>query len=279
MKESLEFPSFDLRCQSLNDFVIKLADEYRIGNIQSWEDLEVSTWYFFTSERMNELESIAPGWKKMVSYSNGVTLVHVMCVFLGLFMLPEFQGASFEHQQLAKWIILFHDIEKVARNDERDLTHGFKSAICAARTLPSLGFAKTQAYEHLIDSWSSFVSAAKTKPEGLKDYIQDNKKIPEILDGIDAMFGGKSPAALIVKGVLLHMSINVVDDWPQAAPLTEDEINAYLEPNLCLLLKLMTLSDNEGWSMFYADEREQQRNDTLKAFEKIEKMLVRQNPA
>lgn len=268
------FPLFDGQFPHLNKFILKLVKAHDEGKIKSWDDLEKRVKAFFTPERMDQMEAITPGWKKMASYSGGVTLIHVSCVFLGLFMLPEFKGLPFEQQQLAKWIVLFHDIEKETNKGERDQTHGFCSATRAARTLSSLGFKISREYEGLIDSWSKFTNSAMKKTGSSADYVQDNQKLPKILDGINRLFGDNTPASLIVKVVLLHMSIDVVDDWPQAAPLTEEEINRYVDRVLYPLLKVMNLADSEGWSMFYPKIRRQQRKDTLKAFEKIYEIIL-----
>jgi len=274
MNTSPNFPLFDFHLSYLNKFILELVVAYNEGEIKSWDDLEKRVESFFTPERMNQIESIAPGWKKMASYSGGVTLVHVTCVFLGLFILPEFKSLPFEQGQLAKWIVLFHDIEKETNKGERDQTHGFRSATRAARTLPGLGFGITREYEGLIDLWSRLTNSAMIKSGNSAEYIQDNQKLPEIFDGIKKLFGDNTPASLIVKGVLLHMSIDVVGDWPQAAPLTEEEINKYVDRILYPLLKVMNLADSEGWSMFYTEIRRQQRNDTLKAFEKIDEIIL-----
>jgi hypothetical protein len=98
--------------------------------------------------------------------------------------------------------------------------------------------------------------------------------LPVILSGIEKMFGRDTPAALIVKGVLFHMSIDVVRGWPQAAPMTAEEIKRYIDRSLLPLLKVMMLADNEGWSIFYPDARAEQRQDTLAAFEKVERLLA-----
>ena len=82
----------------------------------------------------------------------------------------------------------------------------------------------------------------------------------------------ETPATLIVKGVLLHMSISVVKDWPTSAPLTDEEIKNYVNRDLAALLKVMMLADNEGWSMFTSD-REKQRSETLEVYERIEKLI------
>jgi hypothetical protein len=92
------------------------------------------------------------------------------------------------------------------------------------------------------------------------------------LDGLKRLFGRNTPAALIVEIVLFHMSISVVKAWPQAAPLTETEVNQYLETELLSLLKVMMLVDNDGWSLFEPPVREAYRQETLAVFEELERL-------
>ncbi len=276
VKTKSDFPSFDEYLPDLYQYIHHLAEEYKEEKIKSWDGLEERVHVFFTPEKMEQIESIVPGWKKMASYSEGITLTHVTCVFLGLFMLPEFQALSQEQQQLAKWTVLFHDVEKIHVRGTRDYIHGFKSATRTARALRDIGFQVTEKFDETINSWSDFTkSAIATNSSG--EQIQDNSKLPTILAGIEEMYGNNSPAALIVKGVLLHMSINVVDDYPQAAPLMEGEIAKYIDNNILPLLKSMMLADNEGWVMFYPEVRIQQREDTLKVFVQIETNINRES--
>jgi hypothetical protein len=132
----------------------------------------------------------------------------------------------------------------------------------------------TPEYPDLVAPWSPLTSSATKIAENFPGSIQDNAKLPEILTGLEKMFGQDTPAAFVVKTVLLHMSINVVRDWPQAAPMTEDELKRHINPGLLPLLRVMMLSDNEGWTLFYPDVRAEQRRDTLKAFEEIEKLIA-----
>jgi hypothetical protein len=193
-----------------------------------------------------------------------------MGVFLGLFMLPEFQGLAPEQKQIAKWTVLFHDVEKEIQKGKRDPSHAFRSAVVTAKHLPDLGFPVTSNYDDLVGAWSQFTrSAVKSSPE-YSEPIQDNHQLPEILAGIERMFGKDTPATLIVKSVLLHMSIDVLIEWPQAAPLTEAEIKYYVSRDLTPLLKVMMLSDNEGWVMFYQNDRSKQRKETMQVFHRIE---------
>ena len=272
MNTKANFPAFDDTFSELNQFILGLAKAYEAGDLKSWGELEKRTKAYFTAEKMEQMESTVPHWRSMASHRDGVTLTHVMCVFLGLVMLPEYQSLSWEGQQLAKWIVLFHDVEKEVKPGQKDTKHAFRSAISAARQLPKFGFAVTPEYDRLISQWSEFTySAIRTAP-GFSDPIQDNKKLPEILTDLEKMFGADTPATMVVKGVLLHMSINVVNEWPQAAPLTEEEIKGYITHSFMPLLKVMMLSDNEGWVLF-SSERELQRKETLEAFQGVENVI------
>jgi hypothetical protein len=134
-----------------------------------------------------------------------------------------------------------------------------------------LGFPVTPEYDLLIDDWSDFTRSAITKPEHFPDYVQDNLKLPEILDGIERLFGHNTPAALIIKTILLHLSIDM-QPWPPVTPLTDEEVRRYLDNDLVLLLRTMNLGDGEGWNMFNED-RGSLRNSTVEAFRKVERLV------
>jgi hypothetical protein len=268
------FPNFETKLAGLHQFILYLAKEYHSGNINVWDHVDELVKNFFTSERMDEIESVAPGWKKMASYSEGITLTHVMCVFLGLFIMPEYQALTPEQQQLAKWIVLFHDIEKIHVGGKRDGTHPFRSAVNAANALRGIGFASTASFNDTIDLWSGItISAVTDRPNSAGEQICDNKKLPEIIAGIEAMYGKDTPAALIIKGVLFHMCVQAVADWPQPSPLTENELKTYINRKLLALLKVMHLADNDGWTLF-DPERELYRNETLTTFKRVEKLIT-----
>lgn len=268
-----EFPSFDNEFANLNEFTLHLADEYKAEKIGAWDDLDERVKAYFTPERMNEVEAKVPGWKKMASYSDGITLTHVACAFLGMFMLPEFLALSPAHQQIAKWIILFHDIDKSHIRGKKDTMHAFNSAVVAANTLPNLGFPTNDGFHDLINSWSNYTRQAFVKI-GDEDFPKpDNQKLPKILAGIDQLFGKDTPAALIIKTALLHISINIDKNYPTPSPLIEAEIKQLISPSVLPLLKVMMLSDTEGWSLFEPDVREQRMTDAMKAFKRVDELL------
>jgi hypothetical protein len=266
------FPSFDEQLPFLNQFILGLVEAYQAGQITSWDELDDRVKGFFTSERMEQICSIAPTWKTMASYLEGVTLTHVMCVFLGMYMTPEYLSLSPEHQGMMKWVTLFHDIEKAPLPNKRDHLHAFRSAVNAARTLPRLGFPVTSEYDSRITEWDQFTRSAIAQLENSPDDIPDNDKLPIILSGINAMFGQNTPAALIIQTVLFHLSINT-DLWPPPNPLTNAEMKKYFNKELAALLLIMMLGDNDGWTLFYPDARENQRDDIIDKFEKIEKLI------
>jgi hypothetical protein len=208
----------------------------------------------------------------MASYSEGITLTHVNCVFLGMLMLPEYQALQPELREMAKWIIFFHDIDKVHGKKVKDTMHPFKSAVVAAKDLPGLGFPISEEYASLLTPWSKKTAGAYIS-RWLRPPKPDNRKLPEILSGINRLFGKNAPAALITQTVLLHTSLDVDKNYPTPAPLKENEIRLFISRELFPLLKVMMLSDNEGWSLFKPEVREQQRHDTLQAFKRVEELI------
>jgi hypothetical protein len=276
MSNQTDFPVFDDQLSELNLFLIKLVEEYSAEKIESWDDLDKNVKAFFTPKTMDNMEAILSGWKKMASYSDGITLTHVTCVFLGMSMLPEFQNLSQEQQQIAKWIVLFHDIDKIHIRGKKDSMHAFHSAVVAAQNLPNLGFPITGTYRKLIDSWSELTYNACIDIGGGVAPKPDNQKLPEILAGINRLYGENSPAALIIKTTLLHISLNIDINYPTPSPFTMMEAELYIDPILFPLLRVMMLSDNEGWSMFDPKVRARQRNDTLRAFAHVQSIIYKE---
>lgn len=274
MDTSLHFPLFDNEFPDLNRFILELVKAYHSGGMRSWDNLEKRVKDFFTPERMEQMETLAPGWGKMASYSEGITLTHVTCVFLGMFLLEEFQTLSTDQQQIAKWIILFHDIDKFHIRGEKDTMHAFNSAVIAAKALPGLGFPINSKYPELIDPWSEYTRRAFIPTDKAVSPKPDNQKLPKILSDIDDLFGENTPASLITKVILLHISPSIDKNYPTPAPLTEDEFQRFVSPNLFPLLKVMMLADNEGWSLFDPEVRDQQKREALQAFEKLQNLIV-----
>lgn len=273
MNTHSNFPFFDTEFPELNQFILGLVDEHMKGKLNSWDDLDQRVKLFYTPEQMDSTEAKVPGWKKMASYSHGITQTHVTCVFLGMFMLPEFLALNAEQQQLTKWIVLFHDLEKVPIRGKRDSTHAFRSAVTAAKSLQGIGFPVTNDFDTAIQLWSEYTNSAVTnRPSSRMEQISDNKKLPEIVAGIETLYGKDTPGSLIVKGVLFHMCVQVVKDWPQPSPLTDEEIESYIDRRLFALLKVMHLADNDGWTLF-EPERESYVSETLEAFERVHKII------
>ena len=272
MNASEAFPWFDERLPFLDQFILELVEAYHVEKINSWDELDKEVRAFFTPERMAEVEALVPGWKKMASYIDGNTLTHVICVFLGLYRMPEFLGMAKEQKEIMQWVILLHDVEKQPQAGKRDHAHAFRSAAGAARTLPGLGFQVMPEYDSIIDEWDQFTRSAVTKLENSPDDVQDNRKLPEILIGIERMFRRHTPADLILRTILFHLSVNM-KEWPPPNPLSDEEVKRYIDRDLIPLLKVMNLGDNDGWTLFEPAVRERQRLDVIEEFEKIEKIV------
>lgn len=272
MAEGTDFPRIDDRLPGMMAFAGGLARDHQSGELSSWEALTQRVETYFSPAMLERADQVAPGWRDMAAQGRGVTQVHVMCAFIGLMTCPEFERASPAQQELAKWIVLFHDIAKRVQPGKHDGTHAFRSAIHAAAALPAIGFAATDDYAGHRDAWIALVrdATARHADRDTAPSIQDNTRLPHILEGIGRMFGHGSPAALIVRTVLLHHSISMLEEYPVPAPLTEVETGRYLDRDLLPLLKLMSLADSDGWELFNPPTRERYRQQTLAVFETLE---------
>lgn len=271
MAEEPGFPTIDQHLPGTMAFAASLARDYQSGELSSWQALTQRVNAFFTPAMLDQAEKVAPGWRKMATHAKGLTQVHVMCAFIGLLTCPEFKRAPRTQQELAKWVVLFHDIAKHVEPGKSDHTHAFRSATNAAAALPIIGFAVTADHASLFDEWSALVHAASIQlgERHTAFPIQDNGQLPRIIEGIESLFGRGSPAALIVKTVLLHHSITMLEEYPVAAPLTQYEAERYLDRELLAQLKLMSLADSDGWELFLPPTRERYRQVTLAVFDKL----------
>lgn len=268
-----QFPRIESHLPDLMRFVITLALDCESGKIDSNSILREKVLAFFSADVLDSVEAIAPGWRRMSYYADGYTLVHVMSAFVALLLCPEFQNALIEGQELLKWIVLYHDIAKEIIDGQRDALHGFRSAAIAGGSIAQIGFPVTDEYHAHVQDWISLTNEAITWSDEANIYIQDNRQLPKIVDGIDRIFGHHTAAALLVKAVLLHISINVVKDWPQAAPLTTAETNRFVDATLLPYLKVIMLVDNDAWSLFDQPTKDKYRSETLAVFREIENAI------
>jgi hypothetical protein len=102
--------------------------------------------------------------------------------------------------------------------------------------------------------------------------IQDNRELPEILQGSERLFGAGSGAALIVQAVLLHQSLNVVPDWPNPGSVTEAELARCIRPSLLPLLEAMMLVDSDAWQLFDPASKAKFRESTLAVFATLRRL-------
>lgn len=255
-------------------FIQQMHDDYESGKFANWQEftLPIHTWY--TPQRLQAIDDVVMGWQKMSTYADQQTLIHLTAALVSLLSLEEYLALTPEQQNLALWIVLYHDVEKEVINGKRDHTHGFRSAAMCAKGLVRHGL--TDNVDRLtIQSWIDLTYTATIFDETKQDHIQDNSKLESIMAGIDQVFDGLDiPASLIISGVLLHMSLDVVDDFPSAAPLTNDQICACISPILFPLLQVMMLTDSLAWSVFDTDRRAPEREQTLREFARVKALLA-----
>jgi hypothetical protein len=267
-------PQLGDRLPDLLEFVRALAGQIEAGQLKDGAALNQRFRDFYTSGRLHAIESVAPGWRDMAAAGEGATLNHITQALIALQLLPEYRQAQGPLRAMLEWTVLYHDVGKQVVAGQRDAVHAFRSATMAARALPGVGFPVTAAYPATIEPWTQRVlGAAVTAPDG-KGRIQDNRAVPEIVQGIERLFGADSAAALIVQAVLLHQSLNVVPEWPNPGSLADAEVATCIRPAVVPLLEAMMLVDSDAWQLFDVASKAKYRASTLAVFAEVRRRVT-----
>jgi hypothetical protein len=267
-------PRLEDQLPDLFEFVRTAALQIEAGELRDGDELVLRIRDFYTADRMDVIETVAPGWREMCAYADGATRNHVTQALIALRLLPEYRQASRRLQALLEWSELYHDLGKQVISGQRDALHAFRGAAMAARALPKVGFPASDAYPAALDPWTRLVLGASIAAPDGKGLIQDNRALPEILQGISRLFGAGSAAALIVEAVLLHQSLCVVPEWPNSGSLTEAELPFCIRPALLPLLEGVMLVDSDAWRLFDSASRTKFRQSTLVVFADVRKLVT-----
>lgn len=267
-------PHLEAILPNLVRFAQQLANDCLTSAFTDWDAFRQKVRTFYTAGRMTQIEAVVPGWIHMASYADQQTLIHVTSVLVALYLSPEYQSASAEQKYLIEWTVMFHDVAKKARRGKHDFTHGFRSAAIAGAALALIGFPTNPDFAAHIATWKTLTENAIIYNDLHDEYIQDNAKLPQILSGIHDLYGQHSAASLIVKGVLFHMSIDNDPGYPTLAPLTDAEIQRYIDDDLFPILKMMMLVDSDGWNLFDKPEGLRLRNQIIAAFDNIARLII-----
>lgn len=183
-------------------FIGDLSEAIGLRNTATLGKAHRSITAFFDTKQLQKLEAIAPGWSDLIAHDQSKTLTHVMLAMASLPFHPEFEESSPEEQNIIRWALLFHDITKRSEF-ERDLTHAFRSAVFLARSLPLIGLQVPTSYFRHFHAWADLTLGATMQQPGSDQLIQDNRRIPEILAGLEIMLETHTAATMAIKLVLL----------------------------------------------------------------------------
>jgi hypothetical protein len=267
-------PRLQDQLPELFEFVRTAALQIETGQLRDGDELISRIRDFYSHAQLDAIDAVAPGWREMSAYANGATLHHVTQALIALQLLPEYRQAPQRLQAMLEWAEVYHDLGKQVISGQRDAVHAFRGATMAARALPRLGFATTEAYATGIDPWTRLVLGATVAAPDGKGLIQDNRALPKILRGIDGLFGAGSAAALIVQAVLLHQSLTVVPEWPNPGSLAEAEIPSCIRPALVPLLEGVMLVDSDAWQLFDPPSKAKFRECTLGVFATVRRLVA-----
>lgn len=267
------FPRIEQCLPELMTFIGNLSREIELCNTVTVSKAQESIIAFFDTEQLQKLQATTPDWSELIAHDQGKTLTHVMLAMASLSFHTEFEESSPEEQNIIRWALLFHDIAKRSEF-ERDLTHAFRSAVVLARSLPSIGLEVPASYFQNFHGWAELTLGATLQPPDSDRVVQDNQRLPEILAGLEVMLENHTAARMVIKLVLLHHSINILQDWPQASALTDTQVLQLFDAQLLQLIRIMVLADNDGWELFNAHNCTRYREETRSVFRHLQTLVT-----
>jgi len=262
-EKEVEISSISETLPELWLFLEKLSAGVKAGTVRSTEQLIERCQGFYTAERMAEIEAVVPGWKHMAAFDHGKTLWHINVAMVALLQLDEYRSMSPRQQTVQQWVVFLHDVAKEPVGG-RDHRHSFRSAAQAGRIMPKLGFPVTAAYPSELEDWFNLTDTATRFDEAQDLKIQDNSKLPRILGGAKRIFA--EPTRTAVGVIALHQSITSLAAWPVKAPLTNDQVMAYVDKDISTALLALTLTDSGGWNLFDPPTLESMYKETRAVF-------------
>jgi hypothetical protein len=248
----------------------EVAEALKAGTYTRWPPLLAWLEILTEPDWIDDIDHLAPGWRKIATIKNGLTAKHTLLVLAICLNLPEYAAAGEVTRYEIEWAAILHDLDKeYPANGKKDASHAFRSAAMAAKALPGLGFPlQPGANFSELDQWAGLLIASQRAVDGQN--VHDHTHLPEILSGLRRLWGDETPASRILKAILFHQSLPTLVDWTNPVLLNDDELRAALTLRDMDVLGPLLIADSDAWNLFdqprfaYLDELRKNITQTRK---------------
>jgi hypothetical protein len=228
----------------------EVAEALKAGTYTRWPPLLTRLEILTEPDWIDEIDNLAPGWRKIATIKAGITAKHTLLVLAICLNLPEYATANENTCCEIEWATLLHDLDKeYPANGKKDASHAFRSAAMATRALPGLGFPLQPGANFTeLDQWADLLNASQHIVDGQK--VHDHANLTEILSGLRHLWGENTSASRILKAILFHQSLPTLVDWTNPVLFNNDELRAAL--TLCDMdvLGPLLIADSDAWNIF-----------------------------
>jgi hypothetical protein len=234
-----EIPSIAEKLPDLWLFLEKLDAAVKSGTIRSTEQLIERCKEFYTAERMAKIEAVVPGWTHMASFEQGKTLWHINVAMVALLQLDEYRSMS-PIQQTVQWIVL----TTWPRN--RLVGAIIDTASAQRRTQDESCPRSIPGDRRLSIRVPGVVNLQTMRCNSRRRTGDQDSTLPRTSSP-----GRSSPSRRDSGHHNRTASVhNILAAWPVKAPLTDDQVIAYVDKDLVTTLLPLTLADSAGWNLF-----------------------------
>ena len=252
----------------VDGFVDDLAADFVADRINDYEGFVDRCRTFYTGEMLARNRPHRVG---LVTHGcvpgRGHALAHNRCDGLAA-RLRGVPDAANPRRHLMDWAVLLHDLAKKPDGRGRDDVHVFRSAAVAARVLPGLGFAVTEAVEAEAETWYVLVESA-CRYDALR--VPNTSKTTNIWrrsSKEQIASTGQTPWSFSKRSRFISPSL-LSRDWPARTPLTWAEEQRFIDLSLAPVLLATMLADHGGWNTFDATTLGTYQDQTRAVFERF----------
>jgi len=248
--DMLDFPPLSVSLPRLWGVIQTISTGLETGHYHDWPLLLAELDFVTESDWIETLDECLPGWRKIATIKSGITAKHTLIVLaLGL-NLPEYAALAENTRREFEWAALLHDLDKeYLPTGGKDASHAFRSAGVAAIVMAALGFRlQPGASPEAVAEWAEVVMAAQVQIGASR--VHDHANLPEIVSGLERLWGNGTSASRILKAILFHQSLPTIKDWTNPVLLDDAELRDALTLSDMDVLGPLLIADSDAWNLF-----------------------------
>jgi len=270
-----DLPGFDQTFPDLTKMLMKYAEDFSTEREMTFDQLRDDMQAILKTESVaKRITEIMPEMDELTQHCDGDISMHTLTVMLSFFKDLSFEGLDPVTRDIVTWALFLHDVMKRPQMGKgKDFVHPFKGAARACLILFRLGIIpRTSENYQMTRKFSSTLHQGYKllQKRGVSIPVQNHRCLHQAWEILEYM---PTQARMILKLILLHQSVTVVLDSPQAVDLTREERASFLDPLFIEVFQHIMLHDSVSYCLLHPPKYEAYYHEISEKLYSIKKEL------